>query len=254
MAMENMNADAMRAVTVSREYGSGGGEVAARLARRLEWQLIDHDVVVRVAQQLHVPEAEVEPHDERVESLAVRILESLRLLHPMMPPMIEPPQSITARAVYEARCQVIDGAVATGQVVIVGRGAQAHLAQRPDALHVRIVAPLEARVAYVMRREGLARAAAQARIEQKDAERQRYLQLYYQRLPSDPHLYDLILNTGTLDLDGCVDLITLALERKAQRLGASPDERGPIARLPPYPGEPEDFRSPPKQPSSEGDV
>lgn len=242
MDMSHADAGTMRAVTVSREYGSGGGEIAARLARRLQWQLIDHDVVVRVAQQLHVPEAEVEPHDERVESLAVRILESLRLLQPMLPPVIEPPQGITSRAVYEARCQVIDGAVAAGQVVIVGRGAQARLGQRPDAFHVRIVAPLETRAAYVMRREGLARTAALSRIEQKDAERRRYLQLYYQRQPGDPQLYDLILNTGALDLDGCVDLIALALGRKAQLLAAPPHERGPIAGLPPYPGEPEDFR------------
>src|SRR3712207_7571676 len=46
----------MRAVTLSREYGSGGGEIATRLAHRLAWQLIDHEVVVRVAQTLHVSE------------------------------------------------------------------------------------------------------------------------------------------------------------------------------------------------------
>ena len=61
----------MRAVTISREYGSGGGEIATRLAQRLGWQLIDHEVVVQVAHELGVSEAEVEAHDERVESLLV---------------------------------------------------------------------------------------------------------------------------------------------------------------------------------------
>jgi len=60
----------MRAITISREYGSGGGEIAARLAKRLNWQLIDHEVVVRVARMLRVSEKEAEEHDERVESLA----------------------------------------------------------------------------------------------------------------------------------------------------------------------------------------
>ena len=64
----------MRAVTLSREYGSGGGEIAARLAHRLEWQLIDHEVVIRVAQQLHVSKADAEAYDEHVESLATRVL------------------------------------------------------------------------------------------------------------------------------------------------------------------------------------
>ena len=76
----------MRAITISREYGSGGGEIATRLAQRLGWQLIDHEVVVRVAQKLHVSEEEAEYHDERVESLAARIFKSLRLAHPTLEP------------------------------------------------------------------------------------------------------------------------------------------------------------------------
>src|SRR5207249_12111002 len=75
----------MRAVTISREYGSGGGEIAARLAKRLRWQLIDHEVVVRVAEKLRVSEGEAEEHDECVESLPSRIFKSLRLFHPTMP-------------------------------------------------------------------------------------------------------------------------------------------------------------------------
>src|SRR5438874_686313 len=162
--------DKMCAVTISREYGSGGGEIAVRLAKRLQWQLIDHEVVVRVAQKLHVSEEEAEEHDERVESLASRILKSLRVVQPTMPVAVEIPLTMDSRAFYEARCQVIEGAVASGHVVIVGRGAQAHLAQRRDVLHVRIVAPLEARIAYVTRREGLNREAAHARVLKKDQE------------------------------------------------------------------------------------
>ena len=56
---------AMRAVTLSREYGSGGGEVAARLARRLGWQFLDHEVVVRFAQEQGVVVAEVVAYDEQ---------------------------------------------------------------------------------------------------------------------------------------------------------------------------------------------
>src|SRR5919202_6464716 len=120
MAEETTSSPTMRAVTLSREYGSGGGEIAARLAQRLDWQLIDHEVVVRVAQQLHVSEADAEAYDEVAESRAGRILNSLRLLQPMMP-VHEVPQTITSRAFYEASGRVLEGAVATGPVVIVGR-------------------------------------------------------------------------------------------------------------------------------------
>src|SRR5437588_8782348 len=234
----------MRAVTISREYGSGGGEIAARLARRLGWQLIDHEVVVRVAEKLHISEEEAREHDERVEGLASRIFKSLRLGHPTMPMTVEIPPSMDSRAFYEGRCQIIEGAVATGQVVIVGRGAQAHLTHRRDVLHVRIIAPLEARLIYVTSREGLDQEAAHARILQKDQEHARYLETFYHRHPGDPHLYDLVLNTGILDLESAVEVISIVLERKASRLSLPAQELGPAVGLPRYPGQPEDFRPP----------
>src|SRR5947209_1416422 len=225
----------MCTITISREYGSGGGEIAARLAKRLQWQLIDHQVVVQVAQKLRVSQKEAEEHDECVESLPSRILKSLRAIHPTMPVTVDIPFSMDARVFHEARSQIIEGAAASGHVVIVGRGAQAHLAQRNDVLHVRIIAPLEARIAYVMSREGLDRAAAQARILQKDQEHARYLETFYHRRPSDPHLYDLVLSTGILDLESAVDVISLVLERKARRLSLPAQELGPAVGLPRYP-------------------
>src|SRR5947209_6331467 len=234
----------MRAVTISREYGSGGGEIAARLAKGLGWQLIDHEVVVRVAEKLRVSEGEAEERDECFESLPSRIFKSLRLFHPTMPITVDIPVRVDSRAFHEARSQIIEGAIASGHVVIVGRGAQAHLAQRNDVLHVRIIAPLEARIAYVMGREGLDREAAQARLLRKDQEHARYLETFYHRRPSDPHLYDLVLNTGILDLDSAVEVIAIVLEHKARRLSVPAEELGPAVGLPQYPGQPEDFRPP----------
>ncbi|MBV8694425.1 MAG: cytidylate kinase-like family protein [Chloroflexi bacterium] len=244
MADESNTIAAMRAITVSREYGSGGGEIAMRLAKRLAWQLIDHEVVVRVARKLRVSEQEAVEHDERVESLAIRLLKSLRVVQPTMPVAVEIPLTTDSRPFYKARCQVIEGAVATGHVVIVGRGAQAHLAERHDVFHLRVVAPLDLRIAYVMSREGLERAAARERILEKDQERCRYLQTFYQRHPNDPHLYDLVVNTGVLDLESAVDVSCLALERKARRLSTPIQDLGPASGLARYPGPPEDFRPP----------
>ncbi len=233
----------MQAVTLSREYGSGGGEVAHRLATHLGWHLIDHEVVGLVAQQLGISEADAEARDERVESFLSRFLSGLQAIEPMMPMTSIPPIPITdAQAFYEARRKVIEGAVATGHVVIVGRGAQVVLAQRRDVLHVRIVAPFDMRTAYVVRREGLDQAAARTRIQTKDRERIRYLQEEHQQHPEDPHLYDLVLNSGILDLNSIVDLISLALERKSLRLSIPSGELGPVAGLSRYPEQPVDFR------------
>ena len=234
----------MQAITISREYGSGGGEIATRLTRRLGWQLIDHEVVVQVAHELGVSEAEAEVYDEHVEGLVSRLLTNMQLFEPAALVSAPMPLLTDAQAYQEALSRVVKAAVTAGHVVIVGRGAQVLLARRRDVLHARIVAPLELRITYVMHREGLDQAAARARIQLKDRDRVRYLQEVHNRNPQDPHLYDLVVNTGIIDLESAVDLICLALERKASQLRTPTQELGPVAGMAPYPGQPGDFRPP----------
>jgi cytidylate kinase len=234
----------MRAVTISREYGSGGGEIAARLAERLGWQLIDHEVVVRVAQELGVTIDEAEAHDERTESLVARILTSMQAIEPAV--FVNSQVSLVSneRVYRDALRSVVEAAVNTGHVVIVGRGSQVLLANWRDVLHVRIIAPFEQRVAYVTRREGLDQAAAGSRIQLKERDRNRYLQAEHGQSPQEPHLYDLVINTAVLDLDSAVDLIVLALERKAEQLTVPTGELGPAAGMTRYPTQPHDLHPP----------
>src|SRR5258707_1929109 len=128
----------MRAITISREYGSGGGEIAVRLAQRLGWQLVDHEVVVEVANALGVSEAEAEAHDEHVEGLASRLLSSLQLVEPIMLVGSATLPDADERKYRDALYSVVEAAVAQGHVVIVGRGSQMLLAQRRDVFHARI--------------------------------------------------------------------------------------------------------------------
>jgi cytidylate kinase len=231
----------MRAVTISREYGSGGGEVAARLAQRLGWHLIDHEAVVRIAQDLGISEEEVAAHDERGRGIFARLINTMQGIEPSLY-VNAPTEAFTSEQDYhEALRRVIAAAMREGHVVIVGRGAQVALNNRHDVLHARIVASIEQRVPYIMRREGLNESEARKRITGKDQDRHRYLQEVYNRTPDDPHLYDIVVNTDIIDLDSAVDLIYIALQRKVQRLSASPEELGPGAGMSRYPGQPEDF-------------
>jgi CMP/dCMP kinase len=163
--------------------------------------------------------------------------------------LIRPSSSAEARAYQETMHHIITAAVTTGPVVIVGRGGQVLLADKRDVLHVRVVAPLEQRVAYAVRREGLDLEAARRRVQAKDHSRTRFMQTQYRSQHENPHLYDLVINTAVLDLDKAVDLICLALEGKASRLSVPVEQLGPAADLAPYPDKPADFRVP-GQPSS----
>jgi cytidylate kinase len=233
----------MRAVTISREYGSGGGEIGNQLAKRLGWKLVDHEVAEQVARALDITEAEADAHDEHADNLIMRLLTNLsESLAPVSAPVQSLPNLITPEEYDEARRKVVEAAVASGHAVIIGRGSQVLLAGRRDVLHVRIIAPLEQRIAYVMQREGLDHAKAQGRIQTKDRDRARFLSAAHQRNPHDEHLYDLVINTAVIELSDVVDLLTLALEKKARKLNTPLEELGPGTGLPNYTGTPGNFK------------
>ena len=169
----------MRAVTISREYGSGGGEIASRLAKRLGWLLVDHGLVERVARELGTSTQEAEAYDEHTEGLVSRILNNMQYLYPAVIASAPPEAFLSDEAYHDTVNSLVRAAAARGHVVIVGRASQVLLAQRRDVLHVRIVAELEQRVAYVMQREERDEAVARSRIHMKDHDRAKYLERQY---------------------------------------------------------------------------
>jgi cytidylate kinase len=232
----------MRAVTLSREYGSGGGEIASRLAKRLGWHLIDHDMVARVARAMGTSQEEAAAHDEQPEGILTRLLNSLQYVDPAFV-YYTPSEPIPSDEVYRAALEkIIKAAAARGSVVIVGRGSQVLLEERQDVLRVRIIAPFEQRVAYVMQREGLDQQAAAARIRAKDHDRTKFLETEFHRKPEDAHLYDLVLNMSSLDQASAVNIICLTLNHKARWICTQSGEPGHTAKLSRYPGQPRDFR------------
>lgn len=234
----------IRTVTISRLYGGGGGEVAARLARRLGWRLIDHEVVVRIAHTLGITQEEAEARDEQVESWLGRVLNSMALAYPDTSGHAPLPAHAQTSRYKDALQSVILAAADRGDAVIVGRAGQVLLRERRDVLRALVLAPLDARVRYVQRREGLDEAEARRRIEQKDRDRDRFLQEQYGVRAADPLLYDLTINTEALTLDGAVELLCRAMEMKARQLAVPPDELGPGAGLAPYPSRPGDVPTP----------
>jgi cytidylate kinase len=232
----------MRAITISREYGSGGGEIATRLAKHLQWQLIDHEIVERVAVEMGTSLGAAEAHDERPGGIVARIFNNLQSLQPAYMAGTSPDAFLRNEETYlKTVSHIVQAAADQGHVVIVGRGSQVLLAQQRDVLHVRIIASFEKRVDYVMTREGIDRTAAESRIRMKDRDRMRQLETAFHQKPDDPHLYDIVLNTSFLDLNNAVEIISLALQQKANRLSLKMDELGPAMGLPPYPNKPADF-------------
>ena len=232
----------IRTVTISREYGSGGGEIASRLARRLGWDLVDHAIVERTARTLGTTLADAEAHDESVGGVLARVLEGMRSIDPAYTTMAGvPPEGLLFTEDYRRTTEeIVRAAAERGGVVIVGRASPVLLADRGDVVHVRVVAPFAERVAYVMRREGLDRHAAEARIHHKEHERASYLGREYHHRPDESNLYDLVVNTSRLDLESAVNVIRFTVDEIDVEL-ATTGELGPATGLARYPTPPGDF-------------
>lgn len=213
----------MPAITVTRLFGSGGGELARRVAESLGWRLVDSAFVDGIARGLRATPAAAQAIDERVPSLAERIADALALGGgEVVAASLATPMPPTEQRIADVTHHVIDEAIARGPAVLVGRGAQSYLARRADVLHVLCCAPLEALVATVAARDGLPAPEAEALVQRKNLERAHYVRRHFNRDWMDPEHYHLSLNTAWLGLDRCVALVCdLARERLANAAGQS---------------------------------
>jgi cytidylate kinase len=198
----------MAIITVSRLFGSGGSEVAALVARELGWSLLDNGVVDQVAARLGITPAQVAAREERVPSLVERLTDALALgSQEWITPMTAARRAPTDEQLIEVTRHVVDEAVASGPLVIVGRGAQAMLAERADALHIFCHAPRPALISRVMERERLKPDAAAKLVDETNAHREMWVRRHWDRDWARPALYHLSLNTGWLGIQGASEVI-----------------------------------------------
>ena len=205
----------MPIVTISRQYGSGGSEVAERVATALGWHLYDNAMVTEVARRLGLSIEEVSAREERVPSLPERIASAMALGVPeVMPTVADLATEPSEERIVEVTKRVIEEAVQAGPAVLVGRGAQCMLAARADAVHVFCYAPPDALVSYAITNLGVAPGDARRAVDAKNHEREQYVKRYWKRNWRDLANYHLCVNTAWLGLDGAAEVIVqLARER-----------------------------------------
>jgi cytidylate kinase len=205
----------MAVITVSRQYGSGGSEVAERVARALGWKLYDNAVVEEVAQRLRMTPAEVSAREERIPSLVERMASAMALGVPEMMPMVgEMASQPSEERMVTVTKRVIEDAVRAGPAVLVGRGAQCMLAARADALHVFCYAPAEELVRYAVEVLGIPFGDAGRKVAEMNRHREEWVKHHFKRDWRDLSNYDLCVNTARLGLDGAAELVTrIARER-----------------------------------------
>lgn len=212
----------MAVITISRQYGSGGEEIAQRVCDVLGYTYFDKNMLVQVASEMGLSEEQVVDFYEdtyKMRSFVERLIGSRRVkVETWQKDQKTGTKTLHVDSLNEEQGVklVRDTILATyehGNVVIVGRGGQVILKEHPGVLHVRIMAPLGARALRIKERDKLTLGEATDRAKQKDQAATTYLSKFFEIDWDNPLLYHLVLNTGRWELDAAADIVINSLSR-----------------------------------------
>ncbi len=192
-------------ITISREFGSRGAAVAAILGERTGFTIWNRELVQAIADDSKANERMMDALDERrrkvVEDAVLGALMGTK---------------VTNLQYHRSLLRLVQTLAARGSAVVVGRGANYVL--RPDqALRVRVVCPIDDRVRGYAKRQGISDKDARAMILTRDKERAEFVRHQFRREVDDAADYDMVLNSGTFELDQLAAQILLGYRQKFER-------------------------------------
>jgi cytidylate kinase len=186
---------AFRLLTVEREYGCGGGEIARKLSERLGWTLWDQRLTSEIARLSNCEQHEVRRREERVDPLYYRLLKSV--MRGSFEGSLNAPQLqlLDADTIVRLTERLVDNIAATGNCVIVGRGSQHFLRNRPDTLRVFLYAPRAAKIDR-LRQTGVGESEVEHLVDSVDSERAAFVEKYFHIEWPDRPVYHAMFNTA----------------------------------------------------------
>jgi len=217
----------MAVITISRQYGSGGDEIAEQVCDLLGYRLLDKYLLQQVAVEVGLSREEAVDFSEdhyRARSFFANLFGPRQRVVAEIPERTRDTAGATEISVIqldEEQCialvqTAVNAAYARDNMVIVGRGSQVILADKPGVVHVRIQAPMDRRVARLREKENLSPVEARALIDQRDLAAAQYLDRFFHVAWDDPQLYHLVINTGRCDLTLAAQVIVAAARHLGQ--------------------------------------
>jgi cytidylate kinase len=193
-------------IAISREAGSRGTSICKRAGEKLGWQVYTQDLLEYVAHQASVRR---EITDNLSPAALHWVEEQLERL--------QGDETISRQPAVVDMARLVLSLGATGEVLLIGRGAGCFL-PRHATLHVRIVAPLEDRIAYMSQWLGLSQEEAAQQVQLRDQHRAEFIQTHFHRQAADVYQYDLLLNSTLLGEELSAELLVQAARAKAAAL------------------------------------
>lgn len=185
----------MAVITISRQMGSLGCDVAEEVARCLKYRIVWREVINEAAGRAGVPE------------VALATIDELGLLG------LKPSQN-DLDAYHAAVREIMHELNQEDNVVIVGRAGQVILREEDNVIHVRIYAPVDLRVVRIAEKHHISMETARKQIKMSDQARTRYLKKNYETRWDDPDLYDLQISTAHMGVKTAAQVICKALDER----------------------------------------
>jgi hypothetical protein len=217
----------MTIVTIRGQKGTDASELGRAVAKSLDADYVDRQIIAEVAERLKRKEDDIEAKEMPPSSLWGRIEEALdkagtygfgEAFPGAYMPVWEIPLNNDLYA--QALEIVVKEIVRKGPIVIHGRGSQFILRDVPEAFHVLLIADLNIRIGRLMKGSGLTEEDAREEIRRFDASRNEFVRRYFKADLEDPVHYDLVVNVGRLRSTDAVRLIVEGVLAKKESLGA----------------------------------
>lgn len=188
----------IKIITIEREYGCGGGEIAAHLAQQLGWKLWDQLLTEEIARLGNCSKAAVEGREEKQDPLYYRLFKSFLRGSYEGSLNAHKLNLVDSESILKMTRRVVLRAAETGNCVVVGRGSQHFLRDRQDTLRLFLYAPREEKVRRLLAR-GKTESEAQERVDTVDRERADYIAKYFGVAWPNLSLYHIMINTSIGD-------------------------------------------------------
>jgi cytidylate kinase len=185
----------IRVITLEREFGSGGGEIAGSIASRLGWKLWDQALTEEIARRLDCDCGAVAKHEEKKDPAYYRLLKAF--MRGSFEGSLNAPRlhMVDTECVREVAQKLLPEIAEAGNAVIVGRGSAYYLSKRVDAFHVFIYAPFQERVRR-LQATGKSRGEAIELVETVDRDRADFINKYFNVDWPGRHRFHLMVNSG----------------------------------------------------------
>jgi hypothetical protein len=207
----------MPVITIRGQYGSWPAEIGELIARKLNIDYVDREIIAGVAERLRQPNTSIAEKEMPPSTFLGRIAEAMArtaclgdgIYAGVCLPLCDIPLNDTD---YLSGLEYVIKELAKSQrIVIRGRGSQFILKHLPGVFHVLIVAPFEVRVKRLMERLKFNEEDAKNKIAHFDDGTSEFVKRYFKADIADPINYDMVINTNRLSIESAASIIVDAI-------------------------------------------